>query len=398
MAMPASAAVVAPEVCAAVPFGKSQGSVLLDAIRGIAAVLVTFEHLCYRLSFAYPEHPRHPWLVHFVFVMTELGHPAVIVFFVLSGFLVGGSLLRTDHNDTWTWKNYLTHRLVRLWIVLIPALLIGLAWDSASIHIAHSRINPPFVDERAAQTAASLGILTFLGNLGFVQNWVVPVFGSNGPLWSLRNEFWYYIMFPLGYFAVLPRYKPAVRVAFACMLAFLFYSLGRGLDLYAPLWLFGAMIYYSATPRLSERARRTAIALYLVVFFGLVLISHRLPMLSDYLLAAFTALLVWVALSARSAADPRSLATRGFRLLARFSYTLYLVHVPIFTFFGILLVREEHWQPTAGHVAIAGALWVGVVLFALLVASVTEFRTDTVRRRIEGWLRPRRALHQPEAV
>lgn len=30
----------------------------------------------------------------------------------------------------------------------------------------------------------------------FLQTRFTPVFGSNGPLWSLFNEFWYYVLFP----------------------------------------------------------------------------------------------------------------------------------------------------------------------------------------------------------
>lgn len=30
----------------------------------------------------------------------------------------------------------------------------------------------------------------------------VPIFGSNGPLWSLANEFWYYVLFSLAAFDI----------------------------------------------------------------------------------------------------------------------------------------------------------------------------------------------------
>jgi peptidoglycan/LPS O-acetylase OafA/YrhL len=64
-----------------------------------------------------------------------IGHEAVMVFFVLSGFLVGGSVLKLMSRDLWSWNNYLIKRLTRLWIVLIPALLLGLALDLGGSHI-----------------------------------------------------------------------------------------------------------------------------------------------------------------------------------------------------------------------------------------------------------------------
>jgi peptidoglycan/LPS O-acetylase OafA/YrhL len=39
---------------------------------------------------------------------------------------------------------------------------------------------------------------TFVGNLAFLQTIAVPIFGTNGPMWSLANEFWYYLIFPLA--------------------------------------------------------------------------------------------------------------------------------------------------------------------------------------------------------
>jgi hypothetical protein len=37
-------------------------------------------------------------------------------------------------------------------------------------------------------------LIAFLGNFAFLQTICVPIFGTNGPMWSLANEFWYYII------------------------------------------------------------------------------------------------------------------------------------------------------------------------------------------------------------
>jgi peptidoglycan/LPS O-acetylase OafA/YrhL len=375
-----------------VPFARTQASVTLDAIRGIAALLVTLEHLRYRLFFEFTKADLHKAVLRALFIISGCGHPSVIVFFVLSGFLVGGSLLRAHGNDTWSWKRYLTHRFVRLWIVLIPALFIGLLWDMSTVHVAKGWINPPFVEHRVAQTAAYLGISGFMGNVFFLQDTLVPVFGSNGPLWSLNNEFWYYIMFPLGFFALFPRYKSATRITFAIAFVLLLSVLGRELALRFPTWLFGALLFYLPRPHCGGFARRLTLILYIFGFLGLVKVSFRLPLTADYLLAAATSAMIWVILSARSAANPRSLRTHSSRLLARFSYTLYLVHVPIFTFAGVFLVRDQPWRPTFPHLAWACAIWLATILFAWLIASLTEFRTDRVRDSIEAWSRRQVAL------
>ena len=367
-----------------VPFVKSHASVMLDAVRGVAAVLVTLEHLRLRLFFEFtPAELHHNPALHALFILASFGHSSVIVFFVLSGFLVGGSLLRAYENKTWSWRSYLTHRFVRLWIVLVPALLIGMVWDTLSIHVAHGRLNPPVVDARVAQTAAYLTVSGFLGNVAFLQTTLVPVFGSNGALWSLNNEFWYYILFPLGFFALFPRYRLAVRLPFAVAFVLLLTVLGQSLAILAPLWLFGALLFYLPRSNFSESTRYIALALYVVTVPVLVDVSFRFPTLADYGIAVATCIFLWIVLSARAAANPTSLPTRGFRLLARFSYTLYLIHVPIFTFAGVCLVRSQSWQPTLPHLACAFVIWLATILFALCIASVTEFRTDEVRRWVE---------------
>ena len=64
----------------------------LDAIRFIAAFMVLFSHSRNDFFLAYGDLPvEDKGLGTFIFyTLGRLGHEAVIVFFVLSGFLVGG--------------------------------------------------------------------------------------------------------------------------------------------------------------------------------------------------------------------------------------------------------------------------------------------------------------------
>lgn len=82
-------------------------SIYLDLIRVGAAIVVALSH-------AWPVLFPH-------FPLPFPGHQAVIVFFVLSGFVIAYT---TDRKDR-TLKIYMANRLSRLWSVIIPALLIG---------------------------------------------------------------------------------------------------------------------------------------------------------------------------------------------------------------------------------------------------------------------------------
>jgi peptidoglycan/LPS O-acetylase OafA/YrhL len=76
--------------------------------------------------------------------------------------------------------------------------------------------------------------------------------------------------------------------------------------------------------------------------------------------------------------------------MAGFSYTLYLVHMPMLMFLTALLVGETRWLPDAKHIAIALVALLFVIGCAYLVARATEFRTTRVRDRLMGLL-PKRS-------
>src|SRR4051794_13670933 len=111
-----------------VNFSQSQASVTLDAIRGTAAILVLLSHWKNQFFLPYLSLPSKTGL-NILYRIMEVGHQAVLVFFVLSGYLISNSIFRSLERGDWKWSTYLYHRLVRLWIVLIPGILVGGIWD-----------------------------------------------------------------------------------------------------------------------------------------------------------------------------------------------------------------------------------------------------------------------------
>ena len=115
-------------------------SIWLDAIRGLAAVEVFLGHLrpvCFETN---PQLPGLPGIVIKTFYFsTSLAHEAVVIFFVLSGFLVGGSVLAEfrETSSIRLWP-YVAARVARIHSVLIPALLLGGALDAAGIYGLHA--------------------------------------------------------------------------------------------------------------------------------------------------------------------------------------------------------------------------------------------------------------------
>ncbi len=114
----------------------SRRLVHLDGLRGLAAFLVCAEHLRAFLYIQFTQ-IKSPGVVDRLFYfVTGLGHKAVMVFFVMSGFLVGGSVISAHQKGSWSWSSYALRRMTRLWLVLIPALLLTLCWETLGRQIS----------------------------------------------------------------------------------------------------------------------------------------------------------------------------------------------------------------------------------------------------------------------
>jgi peptidoglycan/LPS O-acetylase OafA/YrhL len=136
------------------------------------------------------------------YFLTGFGHEAVMVFFVISGFLVGGKVWSLYREGRFGWRLYLAHRLSRLYAVLIVALLLGvvLDWSGYLFFNGYGLYDQGYEGAIAVLGSAPIermGWRDFLVNAFFLFFFVGPPYGSNGPLWSLAYEWWYYILFPL---------------------------------------------------------------------------------------------------------------------------------------------------------------------------------------------------------
>ena len=148
----------------------------LDLLRFIAAFEVLAVHA---RGFIFVEYnalldSSKNALVFTFYALTRMGFEAVIVFFVLSGFLVGGKAIERLSKGTFRNKDYIIDRMVRIMVPLIPALLPTLI---CSILVSES-----------------INFLEFFGNLFSLQGIIVKPFSGNAPLWSLSYEFWFYLL------------------------------------------------------------------------------------------------------------------------------------------------------------------------------------------------------------
>jgi peptidoglycan/LPS O-acetylase OafA/YrhL len=362
------------------PFQSTVASVLLDALRGVAALLVCFDHWRHLFFIDYPQLTVHRKLLFLPYAMCTLGHQAVIVFFVLSGYLVGGHVLRARDTGRWSWRAYLIQRGVRLWTVLLPALLLGglIDWTALHLHLAPALYAGMVNNHVTGDVHLSLTWKALFGNIFFLQTILTPVFGSNGALWSLASEFWYYILFPLGLLALCGPSSIGKRIAMGAGFVGVSLFVGNGIMLLLPVWLLGVLLAVVPVRPTSVTARWGALALYSPLF---VVIDRLIPsqaLLSDYALGIATFGFLWILTGAQARSEGKWYVQPS-RTIAGFSYTLYLVHVPMLILLAALIVGNSRWTPDPRHLAMALTLLPLVVAYAYIVAKGTEFRTAAVR-------------------
>jgi peptidoglycan/LPS O-acetylase OafA/YrhL len=321
-------------------------------------------------------------------VHTHLGHQAVIVFFVLSGYFVGGGALRAVRSRQWSTQSYLLRRLTRLWVVLIPALLLGALFDAigARLFSATTLIYAKLWNSGLGSTGnvipAHFALSTFAGNVFFLQGILVPCFGTNGPLWSLSYEFWYYLIFPLLLVVLMPSTATVCRIMSIATLVAISIFCGRDISLYFLIWLMGTLTYCLPLGNLHVPPRWIAslmCALFAAFNLYVVVFPYNI-IASDFTTGMFFSLILWLLLHFRQPAGEslyRSVSTT----LSAMSYTLYTVHYPIILFLSAWLVpklpRQHFSLPSIEALLFAYA---ATFLIAYLVYRCFEANTGRVRR------------------
>jgi peptidoglycan/LPS O-acetylase OafA/YrhL len=368
-----------------------RASVHLDVIRGVSAAAVLLYHLRGLFFVDYPFLARKSLLSSALYAVTGYGHQAVMVFFVLSGYFIGTSVMDSVSQRRWSWRTYLVSRLTRLQLVLFPALVLGALWDQLGMRIStaaplyYGALYKFYVPSVALRSTVPV----FLGNFFFLQSIVSPVFGSNGPLWSLSYEFWYYIIFPALVLATAAWAGTRFRILYVILALILMWFVGPQIRLYFLIWLAGALVgqlqratrFRSASPALPLAAG--------LIFLGSLAWcrTHHLSsdLVTDYIVGSCFALWLYTLLLG-SREDASAGYVYGAKKLAGFSYTLYLTHFPALLLLRGLLDPQGNWQPDPRHLLYALGIGLLILGYAYGVAEFTEARTAQVRNRL---LRPK---------
>jgi len=365
---------------------------ILDWVRGGSAFMVLAAHA---RGFLFPDlgdlvNPGVGVKVFYFF--TGLHQEAVMVFFVLSGYFVGGAVLKSAGAGTFGWKTYAAARTTRLWMVLLPALVLTLMCDRVGIYFAPEAYAGGFHDKWLSGPSplehGDYSARALVGNAVFLQTISVPVYGSNGPLWSLAYEFWYYVLFPLVVVAGLKagRRETWGTLLYLLALSGLIFWLPKGLLASGGIWLMGVGVailrHQYGRPNFGSPVRVALTTLGAILFLG-ALAATKLysgPEI-DYVVGGVFAL--WMVVLPNRQPNLRFLEPVG-KFLAAISFTLYVSHFPLLFFLSAVIFEGHQFTSIGAGAAAYFACLLAALILATLFWWAFESRTERVRRAVSG--------------
>lgn len=333
-------------------------SLMLDLLRFGAAVVVV----------AY--HTMSPAVTGSQSIFHSYGGDAVMVFFVLSGFVI--EMTRTRHPNI---SDYMSARVARLWSVIIPAIALTYTLDLLSY-----LINSNYYLEWWAQKPSKLVLCPVIDVMFLNEIWGRDCsIASNGVIWSIGYEATYYFMY--GAIAYLP-YMIGIPIAlFAAVIK------GPLVAAYFLIWYLGVLAY-KVCMKSKQNIFIGITATFLSIITYVVLnISGReqisglaSPRLRDRFGEAFVhgeqaewlfvvgvlTFVLLVGLFHLSKSVRLSSVLNNFkqpiRILAGSTFTIYMIHRPILVF----LVAALGYPLSNGF----GLLWVTLVTAIAVVAGI----------------------------
>jgi peptidoglycan/LPS O-acetylase OafA/YrhL len=343
--------------------GKSD---FLNFVRFAAAMLVVFGHADMYLG-QFGGNPEK-W-TSFGYLGAH-SHSAVMVFFVLSGYVVAYATAKKVEAGSYGFREYFLDRWSRIYSVLLFAIVFTLVIDFIGGSLSPKYRDPSLIP----QTDFALRLISNIFALNGIQGHRIQL-GSNPALWSIGYEFIFYLMYGLLFFKrQLFRQSWLANLIFTLALR----VIGWKMTVYFGVWLMGVWAY-----RVS---RASPIACFKIspwiLLFTLIVANHIINFSNVLgLTEIFQDILFAVVIAALLVADcpPPTLNWRTTinAYLAEFSYSLYAFHMPLIFFLCSLFFTEffQHMPRFfPGVLLVLASLVLGRIFFILGESRRTSFR------------------------
>lgn len=330
----------------------------LDSLRGAAAVIVI---ICHLTNLTVWVNPKMKMLQFAPFRFLWEGRGSVIVFFILSGFVL--SLPFYKENNSVKYSAFIVKRICRIYIPYYFAILLGIAM-------------------RTLYSEGSLfGLWTGKLNFSVILNHLLlfPMFDQNSidpVIWSLSHEIRISFIFPIIMYFIL-KYNERVILSFGIVLSTVGIVLAEtfnlmGWDYYTNYFLSLHFILMFIVGALLAKNRLFIVERYnnlkkgykISLFITMILLfSYSRLLIPGYAADWFLGISgLWLIISALSNNTfSKFLLTKPCAFLGKISYSIYLNHL-IVILTVISLLHKKVSIPL---------LWIISILVTLIVSSIT---------------------------
>ncbi|MDV2482613.1 acyltransferase [Methanoculleus sp. Wushi-C6] len=317
----------------------------------------------------------------------------VVIFFILSGLLISNSVFSKLHLQGYSFSAYFIDRFARIYSGLLPVLLLILIFDLTHLTLfpEHYRsFDCIFGYPIAIPFYHDFRVENFVGSLLMLQHIPLPQFdigfgfGSGRSLWSLGLEWWLYLSF--GWTVIGYPWLRNKKWLYLTILGIL-WTIPAAYLIFAPVlrnlvitWYSGVLI--TILLAMTNSASKKPVFIGLIVALSLW-VAHLLLVTQDpYDLAAdllTAAAVLCILIVLRNDRAIRSTKVHSaVQFMADYSYTLYLIHMPIIIFVHALLAGVPEYIVITSAFLASNA-------FSAFVAYYTEMRHKDLAR----WLKAR---------
>ena len=332
----------------------------LHIVRGLAAVLVVFFHAKYVFwvgGTIYKAdiglHTIQDYLLFSLDMMSSCGKECVIVFFILSAFVIKYSY----GDQQGKWGSFYKIRALRIYLPFLFSLIFSIIVLAVCIHYINPAIYTDNLREYNSRLFKAYNEFSFgqvIKTVFFIEQGEFS--GANYAYWSLGHELIFYLLFPLyNLFDTVKKYMAAVL--FIC----LFLLTGLQVFYYQVFFIGGLLLYdYFAKEATKPVIKNKLIYIgLLVLLFIAVNISNRAisEKFSDIVTLFYSFFIFdYILHFVRKENKP-------WMKLGDISYTLYLNHLPLLLIFYSFITKLK------GRLVFydRGPYYLGV-LFALILA------------------------------
>lgn len=302
----------------------------LEAIRGLAAFYVVLHHTISEKSVNTISEGLIGLRLGFLF---RFGQEAVILFFILSGFVIHYSFTKSRDKS---FKTYFFKRALRIYVPLVMVFFVS--YLLATYH-AGEFINPDF-------TTLSLNLLMLQDWEAVKPNVIASAYMGNTPLWSLSYEWWFYMLYVpiVTYLAGPSRHWCVYTAVVTGAVIYTYYpTFPFRILAYFGIWWTGVYLSELYISDKSTKIRHYSLPLCVLILVTTILLIPVLkqhargeqlllglhPLLEvrhfAFSIIAVSSALLWKRLNWIGFDS----LVKPFALIAPISYTIYICHVPL---------------------------------------------------------------------